>query len=197
MSQHMPVWLVAYTYPKSEKKAHEKLQRMGLNSFLPLYTKVQQWSDRKKKVEFPLFPSYLFIRTTLAKRFEALNVRELVQYVSFSGETVIVRDKEIETIHQTIKGITGEVSVLNQSFDQKGLPVIVTKGPMTGLRGTVEETRGKKRLLIKVKSLRQVICLEVTADVLIKDDGSPQLAALYPIPTLFADPSHTPQQIAR
>ncbi len=185
MSQNVPVWLVAYTLPRAEKKASEKLQKMGINDFLPLYETYKVWSDRKKKVQVPLFPNYLFLQTTLYRRFELLQIKELLHYVSFGGEVVQVREKDIETIRQAAKGINGEVAVVNDEFQQKGLPVIVSQGPMTGLRGTVEQSRGRKRLLIKVQSLRQVISLEVTADMLVRDDDSAHLQDLYPRPAFI------------
>lgn len=56
-----PNWDMAYTFPKAERKAACKLREMGVTSFLPLHKVVKQWSDRKKKLELPLFPNYLFI----------------------------------------------------------------------------------------------------------------------------------------
>ena len=50
-------WYVVYTKPKWEKKVAERLDAIGIITYCPLITKVSQWSDRKKKVEVPLFNS--------------------------------------------------------------------------------------------------------------------------------------------
>jgi hypothetical protein len=52
-------WYVAYTKPRHERTAVYSLQKAGIGSFLPLTKKLRIWSDRKKYVEEPLFPSYL------------------------------------------------------------------------------------------------------------------------------------------
>ena len=54
-------WFAIYVKSRCEKKVNEQLEDIGVESFLPLITRVKQWSDRKKKVEEPLFRSYLFV----------------------------------------------------------------------------------------------------------------------------------------
>ena len=46
-------WLVVKTKPNAEKKVAERLALKELEVYLPLYTTVKQWSDRKKKVQKP------------------------------------------------------------------------------------------------------------------------------------------------
>ena len=48
-------WYALYVKSRSEKKVLSQLEDMGLEAFLPLVTRIKQWSDRKKKVEEPLF----------------------------------------------------------------------------------------------------------------------------------------------
>ena len=50
-------WYVLYTNPKAEKKVAEQLTKIGVINYCPLIKKVHQWSDRKKKIEIPLFTS--------------------------------------------------------------------------------------------------------------------------------------------
>ena len=54
-------WYVLYTNPKAEKKVAEQLTKIGVINYCPLIKKVHQWSDRKKKIEIPLFTSYVFV----------------------------------------------------------------------------------------------------------------------------------------
>lgn len=182
MSDKNLAWLVAYTLPKTEKKVNEKLQHMGIKTVLPLVEKIQVWSDRKKKVMFPLFPNYIFLQTSLAQRFKPLQLRELVRYISIGGQVVQVREKEMEMIQKAAIGSSGDIEVLNEKFSQKGLPVKVVKGPLAGLRGVVEHSRGKQKLLININSLQQVISLEVSADMLAKDMLGEHIEDFYAIP---------------
>ena len=50
-------WHALYVRSRSEKKVLSQLEEMGVEAYLPLVTKVKQWSDRRKKVEEPLFKS--------------------------------------------------------------------------------------------------------------------------------------------
>ena len=57
-------WFAVYVKSRCEKKVSQQLDDMGIESFLPLITRIKQWSDRKKKVEEPLFRSYIFVNIT-------------------------------------------------------------------------------------------------------------------------------------
>ena len=48
--KHNKKWFAIYVKSRSEKKVHEQLEDIGIESFLPLITRVKQWRDRKKKV---------------------------------------------------------------------------------------------------------------------------------------------------
>ena len=54
-------WFDIYTKSKNEKKVVEGLEKIGIEVYCPMITKVKQWSDRKKKVETPLINSYVFV----------------------------------------------------------------------------------------------------------------------------------------
>jgi transcription antitermination factor NusG len=59
-------WYAVQTRARNEKVVCERLQEQGLSTFLPLVTEVRRWSDRKKKVELPLFSCYVFVRCSLS-----------------------------------------------------------------------------------------------------------------------------------
>lgn len=54
-------WFVFYTKSRQEKKVRDLLLKSGYEVFLPMHKVMRQWSDRKKKVEVPLFNSYIFV----------------------------------------------------------------------------------------------------------------------------------------
>lgn len=54
-------WYAVYVKSRYEFVVSEELQRKGIETFLPSITKLNRWKDRKKLVEVPLFPSYLFV----------------------------------------------------------------------------------------------------------------------------------------
>lgn len=96
-------WYVVYTKPKWEKKVAEKLTQIGIECYCPLITQVKQWSDRKKKVEMPLFNSYVFIQIEDADRNSVFEVAGIVRYLFWLGKPAVVRDEEINVIKNSLK----------------------------------------------------------------------------------------------
>ena len=80
-------WYALYTKPRAEKKVSSELDFRGFENFLPLQTTIKQWSDRKKKVEIPLFNSYIFVRIDLEKYYyKILEIPGIVKFVKFGKE---------------------------------------------------------------------------------------------------------------
>jgi transcription antitermination factor NusG len=91
-------WRVVYTYPQQEKKIFNKLLALGMNAYLPLRKIVKQWSDRKKQLEVPLFPNYLFVKVPDIYRFRVLAIPGVTRFISFDGRLAAVSDKEMKMI---------------------------------------------------------------------------------------------------
>lgn len=96
-------WYVVYTKPKWEKKVADKLKELGIECYCPLVTQVKQWSDRKKKIEVPLFNSYVFVQLTDVERNSVFQVAGVVRYLFWLGKPAIVKDEEIEIIKTNLK----------------------------------------------------------------------------------------------
>src|SRR3989442_471000 len=97
-------WYVAFTKPRTERRFASKMYEIGVESYLPTYKVVKQWSDRKKKVEVPLFPNYVFVKTNEMTRLSLYTINDLVRFVSIERKPVIVREKEIYNIKLALSG---------------------------------------------------------------------------------------------
>lgn len=152
-------WYVVYTYPRSERKASKKLQEMGTTSFLPLQQVIRQWNDRKKKLEIPLFPCYLFVYVSALERFNVLKIKELVRFISFGGTPAVVSDTTIDSLKKIVKGENIEVS----GYDNypTGTRVSILKGQFAGLEGLLLRRRGKNRLVLEIPALQRSVVVDV------------------------------------
>jgi transcription antitermination factor NusG len=138
-------WYVVYTKPRSEKKVAERLERQGFEVFLPLNKTVRQWSDRKKKVEVPLFNSYLFVHLDLARdQYPVLDVEGVVRFVYYLGKPAVVREQEIERIRFILQNYT-EIEAFAL---QPGASVRITGGSLKGNTGTVAEQKNDTVTLV-------------------------------------------------
>lgn len=157
------LWRVFYTFPRAEKKCEDRLHDRRIDVFLPKYTAIRQWSDRKKKVVEPLFRNYIFARVDERDRLRVLQTDGIVRCVTFNGKPAVVSEDEIQSIRCAISG-DGEFEVVDYVPRPKpGSKVVVVEGPMRGLRGEVEEHRGQTHLLVSVAAIRQALRINVPA----------------------------------
>ena len=98
----MKNWYVVYTKPKWEKKVAEKLNEIGIECYCPLIIQIKQWTDRKKKVEVPLFNSYVFVQLEDTDRNSVFQISGVVRYLFWLGKPAIVRDEEIKIIKTSL-----------------------------------------------------------------------------------------------
>jgi transcriptional antiterminator RfaH len=98
----MKNWYVVYTKPKWEKKVAEKLNEIGIECYCPLITQIKQWTDRKKKIEVPLFNSYVFVQLEDIDRNSVFQISGVVRYLFWLGKPAIVRDEEISIIKTSL-----------------------------------------------------------------------------------------------
>lgn len=156
-------WYVAYTIPNRERKIHLELQKQNIRAYLPMQRVIRQWSDRKKELKTPMFPSYVFINTTEKIRPALYGIQGILKFVAFNGKPVIISDDEISQIMQFENALlTVDRNLI------RGDNVIVTNGPFTGLKGNLFCKRGKERFEIILKSISQSLHLEVPANYLRK-----------------------------
>ncbi|CAA9200260.1 Transcription antitermination protein RfaH [Flavobacterium bizetiae] len=98
----MKNWYVVYTKPKWEKKVAEKLNEIGIECYCPLIIQIKQWTDRKKKVEVPLFNSYVFVQLEDTDRNSVFQISGVVRYLFWLGKPAIVRNEEINIIKTSL-----------------------------------------------------------------------------------------------
>lgn len=160
---HDQVWRVFYTFPRSEKKCERRLHDRNIEAYLPKHTVVRQWSDRKKKVVEPLFRNYIFAHVDERDRLRVLQTDGIVRCVSFEGQPAVVRDEEIEQIRLAVEN-GGDFAVVDYvPRPSVGAAVVVTEGPMRGLRGEVREHRGQTHVLVVISAIRQALRVNVPA----------------------------------
>ena len=159
-------WYALYTKARWEKKVQRELELQGYIHYLPLITKMKQWSDRKKKVEEPLFKSYIFVKASEKEYYDILNIDGAVAYVTFDGKAAPIPEWQIEAVRKTVNNhlpfeLTGEKL-------QPGEHVKIKEGNLKGLEGEIINIRGKNRLVIRIESVGYSLIVEMEADNLLK-----------------------------
>ena len=138
----MKHWYVLYTKPRNEKKVTERLSTDGFEIYCPLIKTLRQWSDRKKKVQVPMFPSYIFARVSMQERHLLLQDPGILNFVFWLGEPAIVRENEMEAIRKIAES-GDEIQVEGSGFE-KGQFVQIPEGPFKGLTGVINKLDSRK-----------------------------------------------------
>lgn len=152
-------WYPVYTNPRAEKKAHELLTRKGIEAYLPLQRTLKQWSDRKKWVEEPLIKSYLFVNISPSDHSEVLMTQGIARFLYFSGKIASMPEQQIRNL-KLLLAEEKEVCVTTRNFT-KGENVLVTAGPLQGLKGELVDFQSSKRVLLRIDHTGQSLLIQV------------------------------------
>lgn len=129
---------------------------------MPLIEIEREWSDRKKQVEFPLFPSYVFVRFHLLDLPMVVRTAGLIEVVRVNGYPTPIREREMESVRALVEGAQ-RVGVQPEPHHHlvKGVEVEVLMGPFQGLQGVLTEVRGKTRIVVRLEAIRQAVSVEM------------------------------------
>jgi transcription antitermination factor NusG len=157
---HDTSWYAIWTRSRHEQIVREQLERKGFDAFLPTITRWSRWKDRKKQIDWPLFPGYCFARINMVDRLPVLKCSGVVNIVSFNGEIAPIPDHEIESIRQLIE--------TDLQFDpcpliREGMLVEVVHGPLRGVVGRLVRKGSHARLVLSVELIGQGVSVEVDA----------------------------------
>ncbi len=154
-------WHALYVRSRSEKKVAAQLQNAGIETYLPLITRLKQWSDRKKRVEEPLFRSYVFVHVSSKEFFQALQVFGVLKFVTFEQQPAKIPDNQILAIKRYIADSDEDVLPIGNDLHE-GQLVRITSGPLMGLTGTLAEKKGKRRLVVLIESVGQYVPINIS-----------------------------------
>ena len=145
-------WYALYTNPRAEKKVAQELTYHGFENYLPLQTTFKQWSDRKKKVEIPLFNSYIFVKAEIGKSFyNILAIQGIVKFVKFGKEINPIREEQINQIKLLLSNFD-DIEVNSETIGLNEI-VEVVAGPLKGFHGLIIENQGNKTFAIEIEQL--------------------------------------------
>ena len=151
-------WYAAYTSPRHEKKIAQQMQENRIECFLPLYRSVRRWKDRRKQLDLPLFPGYIFVHIALKDRLQVLQLPGVVQFISFSGKPAVVPDVEIEALS---KGLSGGLHAQPHPYLKIGKRVRVHSGPLSGVEGILVRRKDKFRIVLSIHLIQRSVAVEV------------------------------------
>lgn len=134
------------------------LDRNCVLCYLPLIQADRAYTRKRVTVDFPLFPSYVFLFADSSDREVALKTNRI-------AATIEVRDQsrlrsELRQVRTLLEA--GEAVSLFPSLTV-GAKCRVVSGPLKGICGTVSGKGRRRKLFVSVTTLGQSACLEIDA----------------------------------
>jgi transcriptional antiterminator NusG len=164
---HMPCiaaatrsWFAVHTRPRYERKVHSELQEKGVQAFLPLHSEVHQWSDRKRTVEMPLFPGYIFVRVTSSAddRVRVLRTNGVINFVGARNIGAPIPDSEIDSVQSVVKS---GLPFKPHPHLEIGQRVYVRGGCLDGVQGVLTAVNGDRGLVVSVNLIQRSIAMRI------------------------------------
>lgn len=166
---HLPVsfvephWYAAYTCANHEKRVAVELGAREVEHFLPLYSSVRRWKDRRVTLDLPLFPGYVFVRLALHERLRVVQIPSVVRLVGFNGMPTALPDEEMEILRS---GLSERLRAEPHPFLNVGRRVRITSGPFAGLEGILKRKKSNLRVVVSLELIQRSVEVDVDgADV--------------------------------
>jgi transcription antitermination factor NusG len=160
VAQEQLRWYALHTRARHEKAIERRLREQGMETFVPTTIQVHRWSDRKKKVEVPLFSCYVFIRSALSAedRTRVYQVESVHGFVGMRGSSMPIPDDQIESIQ---KVLTQTAPWRSYPFLKIGQRVRVCGGAMDGVEGVFLSENGDHSLIISIDAIQRSMAVRI------------------------------------
>jgi transcription antitermination factor NusG len=153
-------WYAVWTRSRHEQVVRDQLERKGYEVFLPTIPRWSRWKDRRKKIDWPLFPGYCFARFDSERRLPVLTCSGVVSIVTFDGDLAQIPEQEIEAIRRVVES---DLQYDPCPLIREGELVEVTHGPLKGVVGRLTRKGAHARLILSVDLIGQAVSVEVDA----------------------------------
>jgi transcription termination/antitermination protein NusG len=154
-------WYAIWTRSRHEQVVRQQLERKHVEAFLPTMPRWSRWKDRKKKIDWPLFPGYCFARFDAADPLPILTCTGVVSIVSFEGKPAVIPDFEVDSVRLLVGS--------DMQYDpcpmiHEGMMVSVVHGPLRGVIGRLlRKDAQHARLVLSVDLIGQAVSVDVDA----------------------------------
>lgn len=157
-------WYAVYVKSRHEFVTSGELKQKKIEVFLPSIKKYSQWRDRRKLLDFPLFPGYLFvhIQPTPEEFLSILKTRGVVSFVSLiPGHPTPVPLSEIISLKLMLE--SGEELNIYSSL-KEGTLVRIKRGPLKSAEGVLIKKEDQYIFLVNIHILGRSVGIKIYAE---------------------------------
>lgn len=153
-----PIWFVAHTRPRCEKKVAAYCAREGVATTLPCYKSVKKYAGKTVTFEKPLFPGYVFLKMEP-------RLKGKVYQNDFVANLLDVIDQKLfeQQLGDILLALETEYEVCLAPQIAEGKKVKITSGPLRGMEGLVEKRSGKVTVFLRLDFISQAAAVKIDA----------------------------------
>jgi transcription antitermination factor NusG len=129
-------------------------------TFLPLVKQIRQWSDRRSKVDIPMFSCYAFVRIaqTTEERLRVLRTPGVLGFVGSERVGTPILEGQIENLRMAIRE---KIPCAVHPYISVGQRVRVRGGSLDGIEGILAGKGSDRSVVVSVDSLHRSIAIRV------------------------------------
>lgn len=158
-------WFAIYTGFRREKKVVERLEKKGIQTYLPLKHVTRRYTRKVKHLSIPLINCYVFVHITKDQYVPILQDPDVNRFVKIAKRLIAIPEHEIQLM-QRVVGEKEGVEAIDMDSWRQGDTVEVIGGELTGLKGKLVNTAGKDHLLIELQHIGVGLQMEVDRKLL-------------------------------
>jgi transcription antitermination factor NusG len=168
LKRHLPLdcglqemnWYAVHTMARHEKRVAGQFEEKRVKTFLPLLQQVHKWSDRRAKVEVPMFTCYAFVQIgqTTEERLKVLRTPGVLGFVGSERQGTPIPEEQIESLRTAIRE---KIPCYPHAFISAGSRVRIRGGSLHGVEGILMRQGTDQSLIVSVELLQRSISMRV------------------------------------
>ncbi|MGA2421994.1 MAG: UpxY family transcription antiterminator [Candidatus Acidiferrum sp.] len=154
-------WFAIQTRSRYEKRVTADLREKAVEAYLPVRSVEHQWSDRRKVVDLPLFPGYVFVKISgdAPARVPVLQTDGVLGFLGVRGIGVPIPDEEMAAIQTVLRE---KIPVEPHPFVKVGEKVRICGGSLDGLEGLLAGVEGKENLVVSIDLIERSVVIRIS-----------------------------------
>lgn len=147
-------WFAIWTRARAEKMVSDQLIRKDIEAFLPTIRRISRWKDRKKELDWPLFPGYCFARFDPQTSLSVLKCVGVARIIMFDGKPAPIEASEISAIQRLV---ATQYKADPCPLINEGDLVEVMHGPLKGVVGRLIKKGPQTRLVLSITMINRAV----------------------------------------
>lgn len=155
-------WFAIYTNYKREKMVAARLEKKGIEYFLPLQKVTRRYTRKIKHLELPLINCYLFVKIKKEEYISVVETQDILNFVRISKNLISIPESEIDILRRVVgEDIEVEAQESRSLKLCNGDEVEIIGGTMTGVKGILMGQKNEKKFVVQLLTMGYSLIMDI------------------------------------